>query len=324
MINIKNIIKQNIIDFLKNGGNTMFSYKFSDNQIDLDKNSEKDEIFEKLKEVDNKFNYATTPNVSEDEPSFEKKTYEAPSESEIEEMAKNSLSSYKDKSLQDIENDYSKKFKKIDDKTQDLLEDKQNDMVQVFNDYENSVNKTTNSVIKNGLAHSSIFQQAIKEIEDDKNLKLSESEKKFGYELKKLESEKSILENQKDSALASFDISYALKLNDEIAKINSDIAKKQDEVLKYNNQIEKEANELKLKKEQEIAKQNENLTKLLTEKGLVEVNKMKQQEKYEIVKNYLDKLPKAQALAELQDEKFQQELANYYPTLFAEIYSRNE
>lgn len=324
MINRENIIKQNIINFINYGGKTMYSYKFSDKDVDLDKSSEKEKVFEKLKEVDNKYTYATTPKVSDDEPKFEKKSYKAPTDDEIEQMAKDSLESYKDGSLSKIDDEFSKKFGNLDEKTEKLIDENEKDNSEIFSNAKSAERNATNSAIKNGVLRSSIYEQVMKEIDDDKERKLSENEQRFSTDIKKLESERSILESQKESALASFDISYALKLNEEINKINSNIAKKQDEVLKYNNQIEKQMSEYKFKKEQELARQNESLTKLLSEKGLVEVNKMKQKEKYDIIKDYLNSMSKKQALSELEDEKFQKELANYYPALFAEIYSKDE
>ena len=302
----------------------MYTYKFSDDEELLDKTSEKEKIFEKLKEIDDKYSYATNSNISNDDINFEKKSYEAPNENEIEEMAKQSLSSYKDSSLKKIDEDFNKNSNKLKEKIENAVENKDEEFSDTINSYNKSVKNFTNKAIKNGITNSSIFDEALKEIENEKNLKLGEAEEKFGGEIRKLQSEMSILESQKDSALSSFDISYALKLNDEINKISSEIAKKQDEVLKYNNQIEEKANKLKLEREKEIARQNENLTKLLSEKGLVEVNKMKQKEKYEIVKDYLSSMSKADALRELEDKNYQKELSVYYPSLFAEIYSRDE
>ncbi len=302
----------------------MYTYKFSNDDVELDKSSEKEKVFEKLKEIDEKYSYAINSNISNDDINFQKKSYQAPSDSEIEEMAKKSLSSYKDSSLKKIDDDFKKNSSKIEEKIENVVENKDEEFLDAINSYNKSVKNFTNKAIKNGITNSSIFDEALKEIENEKNLKLNESQQKFSGEIGKLQSEMAILESQKNSALSSFDISYALKLNDEINKISSEISKKQDEVLKYNNEIEEKANRLKLEREKEIAKQNENLTKLLSEKGLVEVNKMKQKEKYEIVKGYLNTMSKADALRELEDKNYQKELSIYYPSLFAEIYSKDE
>lgn len=302
----------------------MYTYKFSENEVELDKPSQKEKVFEKLKEIDEKYSYATNSNISNDDINFEKKSYDAPNENEIEEMAKQSLSSYKDSSLKKIDENFNKNSNKIEEKIENVTENRDEEFLDAMKKYNTSVKNFTNKAIKNGITNSSIFDEALKEIEEEKNLKLGEAQEKFGGEIKKLQSEKSILESQKDSALSSFDISYALKLNDEISKISNEIAKKQDEVLKYNNQIEEKANKLKLEREKEIAKQNESLTKLLSEKGLTEVNKMKQKEKYQVVKDYLSTMSKEDALRELEDKKYQSELAVYYPSLFAEIYSKDE
>lgn len=324
MINLKNIEKQNVLDFNYYGGYDMYTYKFSDDQISIDKTSEKENILNKLKEIDNKYSIATSPTVSDDDPVFEKKTYNPPTDEEIEKLAKESLEEYKNTSLNKIESNFNDKNSKITEKQNELNFEKQEDILDVGAKYETLNRNATNASIKRGLANSSIYEEAIKEIEDSKNAELKRVEKEYGVSISKLESERSILEAQKESALASFDISYAVKLNDEINSINTEINKKKDEVLKYNNQIEKQAAEFKLKKEAELAKQNQELLELVSSKGMTEVNKMKQNEKYEIVKDYLMSLPKQEALNELEDPTYEKQLSNFYTTLYAEMYSRDK
>ena len=88
--------------------------------------------------------------------------------------------------------------------------------------------------------------------------------------------------------------------------------------------LQKEAEELKLKKEQAIQEKNNKLAELVSKYGLTEVNKMKYQEKYNIVKDYVEKLPRDQALRELQDPFYEKELGTFYASIVAETYSREK
>ena len=48
------------------------------------------------------------------------------------------------------------------------------------------------------------------------------------------------------------------------------------------------------------------------------------EEKYNVVKNFLQEMPKQQAIAELEDEKYKSELGEYFDTLYAETFSREK
>lgn len=297
----------------------MYSYKFS-NDVDLNSASQKDGVISNLKKIDEKYSFKTFEDY---QPEIEKKEFVAPSEDEILKKAEDNLQTYKDLNLNKIENNYSNKFDSVNSKALEALtenEEKQSALEEKYNNYSK---KAINSNIKKGLADSSIFDEVLKQIEDNKQAEISKVQTEYEKKIEKLESEKSILQSQKDSALSSFDISYALKLESEINSINSEIAKQQNEVLKYNTKLEKEAEAEKQKKQKEIAEQNKELQNLISKNGQTEVNKMKYKEKFEIVEPYLNSLSKSEALAELEDPFYEKELGTYYAYMVAKTHNRD-
>lgn len=231
----------------------MYAYKFSD-KYNLDENSKREEIAEKLKNIDSKYSFKKN---------LEQKNQNVKSADELEQFI---------------------------DKVQ----------IQVENSDQNS-----------------IYNEVMKEFEQDKSSDENQAQKEFEGQLFKLENERSLLEQQKNMALASFDISYAVKIADEIEEINLDILK-----------IKKDFLESKTKHEEEINNQNnsdnEELLNLVSKFGQEKVDNMKFEEKYNVVKNFLQEMPKQQAIAELEDEKYKSELGDYFETLYAETFSREK
>ncbi|MBO4412974.1 MAG: hypothetical protein J5779_03065 [Clostridia bacterium] len=297
----------------------MYTYKFS-GDVDLDSASQKEGVITELKKIDEKYSFKSS---DVEKPEIEKKEFTAPTNEEILEKAENNLQDYKKSNLEKIENNFSNKFAGIEDEALEVLskkEEKQNDLEEKYEGY---AQKAINSSIKKGLADSSIFDEVLKQIEDNKHAEISKANSEFQKKLDKLESEKSILQSQKDSALSSFDISYALKLENEINSINSAIAKEQNEVLKYNQKLEKEAEAELAKRQKEIANQNKQLQDLISKNGQTEVNKMKYKEKFDVVESYLNSLSKSEALRELEDPFYENELGTYYTYMVAKTHGRD-
>ena len=320
---IDKINKQN---FEELGGLKMYSYKTSN--FDIDK--EKEKISKKLDEIEKK--YTIEEFVPKDITSLglEKKEFIAPTDDEVKLEAENSLKAEKENELEKIENTYEGKFSNLNYKIKDANIDKESDLEEAISKYKDSLRNTTNSSIKQGISRSSIYDEAVKAIEGDKDKQISIAETEFNREMERLQNELLLLEKQKQNALEAFDISYAIKLQDEIEKINKDISNKQAEVDKYNKNIDKleEENRLaqeeaNLKEQKRIEEKNKNLTEQREKLGEVGFLNQKFKEKYEVVLDFLMSLPKNVALEELtKDDYYEKLLVNYYPAIYAKISSR--
>lgn len=323
---IDSIKEKNIENFNNNGGVNMYTYKMPSTISSADKEA----VFEKFKEIDSKYSIEEYTPVERTSLGLEQKEYTAPTEDEILKEAENSLRSDRNSGLSSIDEKYSSKFSSLNDKAESALEDREDKVEDVNSDYNYSLRETKNSSIKQGIARSSIYNEALKAIEESKGEQLNSVQKEYEKNISKLESEKGILEQQKESALNGFDISYAVKLENKIANLNSAIAKEQESVLKYNNQVaEKEAAHQLTQEKAEITekarvdKKNQELLELLSKKGVTEINRYKLQEKYNIALSYLMSIPKEDALKELQnDQSYEKQLSNYYPALYAKMLNR--
>lgn len=210
--------------------------------------------------------------------------------------------------------DLIEKLKKIDSKysfNKNLGET--NPKEKSADDLEQFIGMSDKSVLTSN--KNSLYDEVIKEFEEKPDEK-EQAEKEFESQIFKLENERSLLEQQKNMALASFDISYAAKIAGEIEELNLDILKRRKDFL-----------ESKTKKEETVEENNsgnEKLLDLVSKFGQEKVDDMKFEEKYNVVKDFLNEMPKQQAIAELEDEKYKSELGEYFNTLYAETFSREK
>ena len=297
-----------------------------------DYEKEKEEVLNKLKEIDEKYSPEEFVPKEITSLGLEKKEFNAPSDDEILKDAQESLKAEKENDLNKIETNYNSKFSSLNNKVSNLEDEREDDLEEALSSYQSSLKSATNNSIKKGILRSSIYEQAVKAIESDKTNQIRDVEAEFNKEIEKLENERSILERQKENALESFDISYAVKLENKIAKISSEISKQQKEVEKYNEAIEKQEQENRelqekanLEEQKRIEKHNQQLLDLQEKLGEVEFVKLKQKEKYDVVLDYMLSLPKEKAMEELKkDDSYEMLLGSYYPSLYVKISQRRD
>lgn len=323
--------EKNIENFNENGGINMYIYKISENELS-DSASKKNSVLEKIKEINAKYSTEEFVPAEKTTLGLEEMEFVAPSSDDIKAQAAESLRSDRVSDREAINQKYSTKFVDLKDKAVAALENREEDVAAVESKHDAALKSAENSSIKQGISRSSIYDQVVKSIEGSRESGLNMVEQEYQKAISKLENEKSILEQQKESALTSFDISYAVKLENKIASLNKEIAKQQEAVVKYNNQIaEKEAahqlaqEKAQTAEQERIWKKNKELLDLINKKGLTEVNKLKAQEKYDVVYNYLSQLSKAEALSELQnDRSYENELGSFYTLLYANMLNRKD
>lgn len=166
-----------------------------------------------------------------------------------------------------------------------------------------------------------IFDEVMKEFDKSENDEQIKIQNEFDNQIFSLKNERSLLEQQQNMALASFDISYAAKLASEIASIDSEISKKKEEFMASKSKDEESLENNKVLKENG---EGQDILQLVEKLGQEEVDKMKHKEKYDVVKSYLSEMTKQQAVAELEDERYKNDLGDYYETLCAETFSREK
>ena len=331
LLGVKSIVdEKNKKNFNELGGIKMYSYKTTNSDSNFEE--AKQNVLNKLQEIEDK--YTILEFVPEETTSLglEKQEFTAPTEDEIRLEAEKSLSAQKENEREEIENTYEGKFNNLNNEVEDVALERDEDVEAAASNFRSSLRDATNSSIKQGISRSSIYDEAVKAIEGERNSLISAAEDEFNREMSRLEKEIDLLQRQKDNALEAFDISYAIKLEDKIADINKDIANKQKEVEKYNENVDKlEAENLKAQeqanaqRQQEIEKHNEELLKQIEKLGEAGVAQQKLKERSGVVLDFLMSIPKDVALSELtKDNYYETLLGSYYPSVYAQILRRDD
>lgn len=304
----------------------MYKYVFSDEDSEkIDKKvSLTNDLMSKFDDVDKKYSVAERE-VTKTPLNLEKMEFTAPTNEEVKKSAENSLFEYKNESLQKINDDFDSATKKINI---DLENEKQafsSRKDELENLYGSLKKDASDDAVKRGLARSSIIVSKLEAFDKGMLDSYLELDKEYQKKFSDLNSEKSLLEMQKQNALSSFDIAYAVKLEEKINDINSEIAKEEEKVLKYNNEIaekeaeyEKELEELQNKIIREDRQDNLDLIEYLTKEGVVAYDDLKAREKYEYAYEKLKGLSKEEALNELKNNvDYSKHLGRYYDKLLS-------
>ena len=280
----------------------MYQYTFDDETTQkVAQNSEKvTAIFDQFNKVDQK--YSTLNNVDVDL-NLKEMEYEAPSVEEIKTKAENSLQEYKSSNLDGINNNFEAESNKLDKSIEETKQNSIKQQDQIKEAYAVAKNDASNDAIKRGLARSSIIVNTLADFDNGMLSKISEEISNANAKIEGYENERSKLETERQNALNSFNISYAVKLQEKIDDLNKQVSDKQAEVVKYNNQI----TEAKAKWEKQQGDDNfdktTELAKLIGEYSSSVFDVLKQNEKYEIAKTYLSTFSKQDAIAELTNNE---------------------
>lgn len=302
----------------------MYQYIFDDETTKKinDSTTKAKSVFEQFNDIDNRYsNLANTDNKLE----LEKVEYTKPTQSQVQKRAQESLESYKNSSINSINENFDKKNQNINEDIESAKKNNLNEINSIKQNYENVKQNAKDDAIKRGLARSSIIVNTLSNLDQNMIDSLTNKANELNSALTSFENEKNLLEVQKQNALTNFDIEYAVKLQDKITEINSEIEQKQQEVLEYNNKIaEKEAQWEKDNSEKAYDKTVE-MAKLMAEHGITVFEILKQNEKYGIAKNHFQTLSKEDAINELKNNSdYLKHLgSSFYNKLLTELEKRS-
>lgn len=272
-------------------------YKYSFTNEDTEKITEQtknySDLLQNFKKVDEKYNF--TPN----DLTLERKTFEGKTDDEVKDEAQRSLKEYKDTGIADIEKSYADKKTGLDENIQDTKEQGESKKQETLNLYSSLKDDAKQDAVKRGLARSSIVINVLDAFNKNMIDEYNKINEEISSKIQNLTTQKTLLDEQKQNALNSFDISYALKLSNKIDEINEKLKEQEQKVIEYNNQIAEKEAEYKSKQT------DKSLTyaKYIQSYGKDGINVLKQDEKFTLAKNYLDGLTKEEALSELENNK---------------------
>ena len=291
-------------------GGRMYEYKFSDGE---GMKTSAEELKDKIKNIDDKYKLDLTFDSTKDDISLnlERQKYSRPSDEEIRKQAEDSLKSYEDKEQKGIENEYTAGNRKLDEESQKLGGDFESQTKKVEQTYENAKESNKNTFIRRGLSRSSIMQENLKNLDESKNAAQDMLAKELKQNLEKITIERDLLETQKQSALESFNIAYAVKLSEKINKLTESAKQAEDAVAKYNNQLEEKEKKFALSQQEHNIKQDNQKLKdnkfvldYINEYGRVGLDWLIAKEKLTAAKDSIKGLSKEQALAQIERDGY--------------------
>lgn len=294
----------------------MYQYIIDDNTTKKVKDTtlKTKSVLDKFNDVDKKY---TVGNKIDSKLSLQKIDYKAPSQDEVLSKAQNSLNDYKSNSIDSINNKYNLQNSQIDKSINNLKLNEKVQKANIENAYSQVKEKASNDAIKRGLARSSIIVNKLSDYDNKMINDLEVLSNETSNKINSLNTQKNTLELEKSNALKSFDIEYAIKLQDKINSINEDIAKNEESAIKYNNQI----TELETKWNKEVEKENNDremdMADFIAKNSIFTVNNIKRNEKYGIAKEYFNQLDKQTAIAELESNSAYKE--NLGDTLYDQL-----
>lgn len=219
-IEIDDNVKNAEDDFMKELNQMEQSYNERQKQAYIDKKME---------------GYAESPN-------YEKMKYDAPSDEEIEKMAKSEADKYYNDKYKEINESTEKNKKQLESSKNEYLTSAEESINAINQIYDASKKNIENDALKRGLGRSSIVGERLENLESEKSGQESEVYKALNQNLTDLNIKISELETQRDGALDELDIESAVVLNDKLNELKNERAKKTEEVTQFNNEIQEKIN----------------------------------------------------------------------------------
>ena len=261
--------------------------------------SKNDSIFSNLEKVDDYFRSQKADSVK-NTLGLEQLDGAVLTEEEARAGAKAKTDAKFDKLRENIETDYAKQESAKNQQKEKLENSYASDVFKVNEIYDNASSQAQNQALKRGLARSSIIINQLDGIEKERANKLTSLATTLSGDLAQIETDIASLNVAKDRALDSLDLDYATSLNEEIVSALENLNKKQKEIVEFNNKVKQLEAEYNLTKREKDTKELKARLSLNENYGYTEPQEnLQQQYKIKLVMDYLNALPKNEALKAL-------------------------
>ena len=286
------------------------------------KNKSANEIINDLKNIErdlSKDNYIDAPESL----NLTKIDVPTKSEDELEALAKNSLNKkYGDKKTS-TNDSFEKQIQNLITSKETLKDNasiRQNNINEI---YDKGIKETESQMLKRGLARSSIVIGELSALEGDRANELAEILQDLETKLSSTEANISSLEKQKDDALASLDIEYAIELEEEISKVKDDYNKARNDAIEFNNNIDKLEAEYKLKLDEQKTEKKKELNQLKDKYGTDYTAMLIREKQFDYLKSYFSSLEPNYAFnLFLTNKEFQNILGDRYTEMYQYLRDR--
>jgi len=295
----------------------MYTYKIDDDttkRVNALASTKKDEdkldkLIQDLESYNNMFGNISY-DLTESIPDFKKMDEIDIDEDKIKSRAENELSEYKTESVNKIVNNTNAELNKLNTDKKNITDTYKDAIDETKSFYEDKKESVGQDALKRGLSRSSIVVNVLDAFDKAEVSRYSKLNDELVANINEIDNSISNLKLEQEDALNSFDIEYAVKLQDKINLLTDDLLKKQNEILKYNNEIEEKEAEYNRKYaelEKELKSANwdkeHDLMQFAGKYGVNMIAKYKENQMYEMAEKYLSSIDKTYALNELKNNE---------------------
>lgn len=180
--------------------------------------------------------------VLEKPEAYERLSYDAPTDEQLQKTAEDTLAGYKVSGESSIENEIASLIDKYSSQKKDNALTYESTLKALKAAYDTAVEDAHNDALRRGLARSSIATGAAEEIKRARAEKENDAVESYERKNAEIDSEIKGLESKKQKAMDEFNIKYTAKLTEQINKLKEQRADNEAAVIKYNNSLAEKEN----------------------------------------------------------------------------------
>ncbi|MGN1227695.1 MAG: hypothetical protein ACI4TX_03535 [Christensenellales bacterium] len=332
-MNIKRIVRlYKLAVMIENGGYEIMEMNVKA-LLNEEQRKQKQKILNDLKAIQKGFEMTAPQEKGEYNPTFTKLDTKQMSDDDIASKAKQNLVYYEAGGKKEINDKYNTSKGKINEQISEVNTSAKADADKLSEQAKDLKESTKNSMINKNIARSSIYQNMMTDIEKEEMQQLQDLKADTDNKINQLNEKLQLLDNERQNALELFDISYAVKVQDQMDKIKKEISNYNDAVTKYNNSIEQKENDLKAKYDEkyqnyvsQIEDRNRKVMEFMQKYGYGTISNKLNSQKYNVALDYLNTMDKDVAMEILtENDDFKNELGeNLFNQLIEAIKNRKE
>lgn len=281
----------------------MSNLRITAQQLSNEARKQKAEVLNKIAKLGEFMELKPNPEKTEYQSNFQYLNSKELSPENISKKAKDSLGAYKNKYENDIQQDYLDALKDSKNDRQVAEIAFNEDAQKIANESKEMAKKVNENAISKGLGRSSIRETALEDIQNTADMNLEHLANELSSKILEIEKEEKDLINKRDTALANFEIEYAVKLQDKIDELTNEITKYNNQVTEYNNKLKEIEEKRRLEHEKQYAnavkeneERNQEILRFLSKYGKGSYSVYAQQQKINAINEFVNSLDKQTAL----------------------------
>lgn len=184
-----------------------------------------------------------------DAPTYERATYDAPTDEQLHKSAEEEWSAYKAQGEKGIDDEIAKKRKAYEEQTEKAQKESAAEREKTSQAYAAAKQDVDDDMLKRGLARSSIAANKRVALSEKEAAALTAIADAAAQTVRELGEKIAALDGERQAALNDFNLTYAARITARINELKDERDKKQAEVLKYNNSLTEKEHAAKVDKQ---------------------------------------------------------------------------